>query len=388
MAPEQSNERGETPYQAPSAARALEAARMAPPRVESLVPHVRETRFETAQGPRFVIRTMQRDIEATLRREKTSLGTVVLAEERRRRARSTAGEGNEPSRIEPVEQSRRVSIATLAIVGGAVLMLGAVAVVAFVLLKPTAPQTAPGPVANAVVPVDGSVSPLTLSGLTEFVIRSRLREAVQNAKTPINTVFAIPLVDRGQLLPKEKGAILVELTTDEFFRRIAPEAPAALRRALDPAFTFGVYAFNGDTGFLAFGVQSFEIAFAEMLHWERTLSLDLGPIFRRSGSQASRASEPVLPKSSAGALEHGATTTASGIGTSTTEESLPRRTLYSGASRFEDMVVKNYDVRVFRDERGEPTILYTFPNRSTLLIAGSTATLEELIRRLTTLKRE
>jgi len=346
---------------------------------------------------RYVIRTMQRDIAAALERDKPSLGTVVLAEERRRRERSTAGEGSEPSRIEALAAPRRFSTASLAIVGGAVLILGALAAAGFVLLREPGGTKRPqeAPIASALIPVDGSVSPVTLSGLTTLAIRVHLREAVEKATTPINTVFAIPLVDRGQLLPEERGAILVELTTDEFFRRIAPEAPAALRRALNPAFTFGVHAFHDNIAFLVFGVQSFEIAFAEMLAWERTLSLDLGPVFKRSGQQAPRSLEPTPLIVGADESDGGVATTSLGIattspatGTSSAEEFVPRRTARSTAQRFEDEVIKNYDVRVLRDERGEPAILYAFPNRSTLFITGSTATLEELTRRLTTLKRE
>ena len=387
MASEERREGGETPYQAPSAARALEAARASMPQAEPRAqPQVHR---ETTPGPRFVVRTMQRDIEATLQREKTSLGTVVLAEERRRRERRAAGEGSEPSRLEPLKPARHLNVALLATVGGVVLTIGALGTIAFVLLKSTVtPVPRVGSAEHALVPIDGSVSPLTLSGLTEFEIRARLREAVQGAKTPLNTVFAIPLVDRGQLLPEEKGAILVELTTDEFFRRVAPATSAALRRALDPAFTFGVHAFNGNSAFLAFGVQSFEIAFAEMLRSERTLSLDLGTIFKRSPSEASRARSLVSTEGAAEAPRSGVGTASSSIATSSAEEPLPRRTLYSGSQRFEDMAIKNYDARVLRSERGEIVFRYAFANRSTLFIAGSVATFEELIRRLTTLKRE
>ena len=354
-----------------------------PPTQPSVPPRAH---FEATPGPRYVVRTMQRDIADALEKDKPSLGTVVLAEEQRRRERSVAGEGSELSRIEPPRASRRFNTVWLAVVGGSILFFGALVAVGFVLLEQADPERAPQtPLSNSLLPIDGSVSPVTLSGLTTLGIRTRLREAVEKAKTPINTVYAIPLVDRGQLLPEEKGAILVELTTDEFFRRSAPDVPAALRRALDPAFVFGVHAFKGDSAFLVFGVQSFEIAFAEMLAWERTIPLDIGPIFKRGG----RIPAPVESTTPPSVVEGGdlGTTTFFSTGTSTGETALPRRTLRSGAERFEDEVIKSYDARVLRSEGGEPIILYAFPNRSNLIIAGSIATLEELIRRLTTEKR-
>ncbi len=269
-------------------------------------------------------------------------------------------------------------------IGGVVLLIGALVAVFVIVLRPGDHPVAPmTPVTQTIIPIDGSVSPVTLSGLTPLSARARLREAVEKANTPINTLYAIPLVDRGELVPEDLGAITVELTTDEFIRRVAPDAPAALRRALNPAFTFGVHAFQGDTAFLAFGVQSFEQAFAEMLLWERTLELDLGPVFRRSTvAPVELPSAPVVQEATTTA------TSTSSVGTTTGEVTVPRRLSSSRTRQFTDDVIANHDVRVLRNERGEPFMLYTFPNRSTLFIAGSKATLEELLRRLTTLQRE
>jgi hypothetical protein len=329
---------------------------------------------------------MQRDMAAAVEREKTSLGSVVLAEEKRR-ARVAAGEESGPTNIEPAREREHISMMALAVIGGIALTTGAIAAVAIALLREAEPPRGePVPLVHTVVPVDGSVSPVTLGGLTTLSIRSRLREAVETADVPINSLSAIPLVDRGQLVPEERGAIAVELTADEFLRRVAPEAPAALRRSLEPTFTFGVHYFGRNTAFLAFGVSSFEQAFAEMLAWERTLEIDLGPVFRQSGAPSSLS--PQEQENQGGADAVAATTTLAGAATSTTMEAPPRRTTSSRSRRFLDEVIANHDVRVLRDERGEPFLLYAFPNRSTLFFAASIPTLEELFRRLTTLKRE
>ena len=55
--------------------------------------------------------------------------------------------------------------------------------------------------------------------------------------------------------------------------------------------------------------------------------------------------------------------------------------------KFQDIVVKNRDLRALLNEQGDIVLLYTFYDRETLIITRTTSTLDEVITRLTRPKK-
>ena len=126
-------------------------------------------------------------------------------------------------------------------------------------------------------------------------------------------------------------------TVKEFMTSVAPGAPEKLLSALGTTYLLGMYARPQHEPFLIFKTVSYEQAFAGMLLWERTMVTDLSPLFPQSSS--------TIPT-------------------------------------FVDRIVENHDARVLVDNAGTSYLLWTFVNRSTLIITTSEATLHEVILRL------
>ncbi len=89
---------------------------------------------------------------------------------------------------------------------------------------------------------------------------------------------------------------------------------------------------------MVFKTSSYETSFAGMLKWEETLQQDLTPFL------------------------HASTT--------------------PGTTTFQDVVIRNKDVRVLKDTTGKAAILYSFPSKDTLVITTDEETFKEIIGRL------
>jgi hypothetical protein len=132
----------------------------------------------------------------------------------------------------------------------------------------------------------------------------------------------------------------------EFFTAIGAQVPDELLSAIGPDIFIGIHATDGNQALIVVPVTSYEHAFAGMLAWEPTLGSSLSPLFEQA------------PASITG----------------------PDGVVSTNA--FKDIVIKNYDVRIQSDAEGNPKILYSFPNRSLLIITSSQYTLTEALSRL------
>ena len=50
--------------------------------------------------------------------------------------------------------------------------------------------------------------------------------------------------------------------------------------------------------------------------------------------------------------------------------------------KFEDTVMRNYDVRALKDDQGQVQLYYSFPTRNVLIIAESPYSFTEILSRL------
>lgn len=132
----------------------------------------------------------------------------------------------------------------------------------------------------------------------------------------------------------------------EFLSAIAPAAPEDLLRSLGNEFFFGIHSIDENAPLIVLPLASYQNAFAAMIAWEPTMNEDLAPLFPRVYHETiDAAGAPVL-------------------------------------ARFEDVIIRNYDVRALKDARGEIQMLYAFPTRNILIIAESSHSFVEALARL------
>lgn len=124
------------------------------------------------------------------------------------------------------------------------------------------------------------------------------------------------------------------VTGNSFLDRLS-NVPGPLSRAVSSDFLFGIHGGTDPAPLLVFKTDDFDTTFAGMLDWEATMSSDLAPLF----------------------------------GTPTRGE-------------FEDVILRNKDTRVLKDQFGTIRLIYGFPNTETLVITTNENTFFEVFDRL------
>ena len=135
-------------------------------------------------------------------------------------------------------------------------------------------------------------------------------------------------------------------TFKEFMTALGARASDDLYRALGNDFFLGIHAADKSAPLIIIPVVSHARAFEAMLAWEETLNSDLAPLF---------SAVPVFTKD---------------------ENGVPAKRTY------EDLVMRNYDVRALKDDAGEIQLYYSFPTQNILIIAESPYSFPEILSRL------
>jgi hypothetical protein len=132
----------------------------------------------------------------------------------------------------------------------------------------------------------------------------------------------------------------------EFLTAIGARAPGELARALGDEFFFGIHTVDENAPVIIIPVTSYERAFAAMLEWEPLMNADLEPLFTVLSPQAAGPNGTITER------------------------------------KFEDTVMRNYDVRALKDDSGMIQLYYSFPTRNVLIIAESPYSFSEILSRL------
>lgn len=150
------------------------------------------------------------------------------------------------------------------------------------------------------------------------------------------------------------------------FSELDVSAPDVLLRNLNAAGSMAgvVSAGGGQSPFFILSVTTYGSTLAGMLSWETVMPRALAALF------------PLNP-----ALAVLAATSTSKIATTTP----PVPVFIPG---FRDEVVRNHDVRIYRDEAGRSVLLYGYWNQMTLVIARSPSAFTEILERLATSRTE
>lgn len=146
--------------------------------------------------------------------------------------------------------------------------------------------------------------------------------------------------------PKSGTLSQRQISFSEFLTALGTRAPAELARAVGDDFFFGIHTVDENAPVIIVPVTSYERAFAAMLEWEPYMNADLEPLFTLMPPQA-RADDGTL-------IER----------------------------KFEDTVMRNYDVRALKDDGGQVQLYYSFPTRNVLIIAESPYSFTEILSRL------
>jgi hypothetical protein len=279
------------------------------------------------------LRTLKGDLQEIVQEKKISLVRAAALEQEKKRGVKSA----DPE--VPARKSRATGIlfaaALLLILGGGALFGVYVVMQGY----SAAPSTN-----NASILFAESTLALPLGNESPLELKRLLAQARATSGGTLGSITQlVPLVTE---TGTDGGALERPATLEEFFEAIGARTSGDLTRALSNEFFFGIHTVDENAPLFVIPVLSYERAFAGMLSWEQTMNTDLAPAFTQVPVQA--------------------------IGPS----GLPEKRL------FEDVVMRNYDVRALKDDAGEIQLYYSFPTRSILIISESPFSFTEVLSRL------
>lgn len=297
-----------------------------------------------------IIRTYEGDISDAVRFKKASIAGIAVAEQKRR----------EEDGVDFSEEKKEnyfqkfLNKKTLIIVGSVLIFIVALIII---ILSFTGS--------------DDSENVKILPTQTEIIFSNETKNidiTELNKETFISKILEERRINTSQLgsitnlliTNKIAGATKIS-TTNEFLNLLGIKLPFSLSKYIDGEFMLGIHSVRNIELFLILKTSSFENAFTGMLEWEKNMENDLGPIFIES------------PNKATGDINIDLTTT---NGTTTSESFINVK------KTFEDIVIKNKDTRVLNDLNGNSKLMYSFPDRKTILITTNQYTMIEVLDRL------
>lgn len=281
------------------------------------------------------LRTLKNDLQKIIRVNKISLVKAVALESETRRDR-------ESERERPHEKHSHRS---LGIIFASLLfvLLGTAAFYGvFLIMGERSDAPAPLPQNDILFAENGVPFPLDDKPSLEIKrLLSQVRLGSGGTLGSITRIIPTLTEINTEGATRERSA-----TLGEFLRALGTRAPDELLRALLDNFFFGIHTVDENAPHFVIPVLSYERAFAGMLRWEESMNADLSPAFTP------------IPDQTLGA------------------SGLPEK------RRFEDVVMRNYDVRVLKDDAGTIELYYSFPTRKLLIIAESPYSFTEILSRL------
>ncbi|MBI4079989.1 hypothetical protein HY414_02070 [Candidatus Kaiserbacteria bacterium] len=282
------------------------------------------------------LRTLKNDLQEIIRVKKISLVRAAALEQEKHRPRA-----EEERQLVSQGRSRR-SFGIL-FAAGLFVTLGAAAFFGvFIIMGQRSGIPAETPQSSILFAENGV--PFPLDNNSSIDLKRLLAQARRGQGGTLGSITRIiPTVTE----TAENGAAAERSATlKEFLSALGTRVPDELLRALPDNFFFGIHTVDENAPLFVIPVVSYERAFAGMLRWEDTLNADLSPIFTPVPDQALGAG------------------------------GLPEK------RRFEDVVMRNYDVRVLKNDAGTIELYYSFPTRELLIIAESPYSFTEILSRL------
>lgn len=289
-----------------------------------------------------LVRTYQADVVETMKKQKSSLTSMVLAEKEKQKGKPTLE--TKPRKI----FDRKIIILIVS-----TLIILVVGYFGYQMVKPNTNN----PEVTEIT--EQKISTLILPNYKREIYVDRIkRDNIVNALKQQDNETSIPLgyviqfylttedASKSFIIEGESDYKLL-VTTESFFDGIEAKIPDSLIRNLGQNFIIGYHSSLGNNPFLILEVKSYNNAFAGMMDWEKTMFRDLSPTFVRQDSSISLDNNP-----------------------------------------FQDIVVSNKDVRAILNEKGKIELAYSFPNPETLIIANNETTLQEIYRRVTNARLE
>lgn len=292
------------------------------------------------------VRTLRDDMQKVVHGQKISVVKAAAIEEKKRHSQVKKESARKtPLTVAPVKNKRSL-IFTLLSISIVLFVLGASSVGGFFWYR--AQQEAPLTISKSIPSLifAEQTKEINISNTSSSLIKHTLDAEFKNNPS-INTdsiVHIFTTYTSDSALGED--SITREATPIEFFEAINVSVPAELKMSLNKNFFLGIHSRDENEFILILPISSYERAFSAMLNWEPEIGSSLSPLFQDAPS--------TITSTDGSFIEN----------------------------KFQDVLVKNFDVRMLADESGTPRILYSFPSRNLLVITSNQYTLLETLARI------
>jgi hypothetical protein len=298
-----------------------------------------EEKEPAPRDPMSAVHTFKDDLQTVVHEKKISLvQAAALEADKRAHLGTSTIQGSAPKQPHP-RVFGPIAIALVFVILGAII-LGAV----FLVIRDRAGVPNNTFLADGLLFAEQTI-PFSIHKYSATELKRLLADTRSSSNLTLGAITQlVPVV---QAESSQTGApVEFKATTRQFLAAIDAHAPDELLRALSDEFFFGFHTVDENAPMLVIPVTSYERAFAGMLQWETTINADLAPIFT---------GVPPLVQNANGLLT--------------------QRT-------FEDDVMRNFDVRILKDDAGVVQLFYSFPTRELLIISESPYSFAEILSRL------
>ncbi len=282
------------------------------------------------------LHTLKSDLQEIVRVKKVSLISAVALEQDKRRGSERA-----EARVAPRRSGRVFGVL---FASGLLVILGLAALFGVYTIMRERIGTTPAATQSSSILFAETTASLPLTDLSPIELKRLLAQVRIGAETTLGSITNIvPVVS-----VRDESGVEVQspAVLGEFLAALGTHAPPDLIRALGNEFFLGLHTVDENAPILVIPVVSYERAFAGMLAWESTMNADLSPFFTPLPDQA------------------------------TGPGGLPQK------RQFEDLVMRNYDVRALKDDAGGIELYYSFPTKNILIIGESPYSFTEILSRL------
>ncbi|MES2436458.1 MAG: hypothetical protein V4519_00425 [Patescibacteria group bacterium] len=276
------------------------------------------------------LRTYQSDVAEAVRKQGATVVKIAVAEKQK--------EAVQPTYTDPKRNAFLLILSIILMIGSG--MAVTVYTIIHVFLK-----------AEVVVPYTEELL-FSTESTQSIVLQSNdqipdalQREGIQ-AGAALNTLVRLKFLTASTTIPStDTVEPSIPINGPRFAALVSARLPDSLIRTIQPLYSSGMYhEADGDKAYIVFKVNSYQTAFASMIQWEASMFDDLNPYL---------------------SLFNSTTTT-------------------FGGESFQDIDIRNKDVRILKDMNGTPLLMYSFSDQNTLVLTTDEDALKEIFSRLST----
>ena len=306
--------------------------------------HILDNQVDPEKRPQVIlqkpIRTYESDVAEIMARKKTSVVTMAIAEAEKNMGAESLGNK------QPSQAGRKIFIVLVSLI---LVGAGLGGAYYFYLQSPLAPQktvVVATQIPSLIAP--DSQKLISFNNLSKEQVVSAVQGTFEQSEGEIGKIY--------EIIPTQSiASTTVRFTAQDLIAKMDFDMSDTLRRSFTDRWMLGVYGGEAQkVQFIILTTDFFQNTFAGMLEWEKSMPEELADLLGyRIRAETNR-----------------------DLGTSTIAS-------YFGIKgNFEDRIIRNRDVREFKDETGDLLVLYSFLDEDTLLISTSESVIGPLVDRI------